>query len=426
MNRTTKILLVLLRIVIGWHFLYEGVFKIESDHLRQQYLTSHYYLRTANADLHEAVSSASTAKEAVAAIDEWRDGVVSYFKSRRRPLDPEQIERLDAVALRLKRRATIALPAGERRARLDLGGPYFGGGGAGAGRSVAPFDWHFIHEEVLRLSAGQSGARPFTAEPFLRGSRGPFRHLFRGFVADAEGLDRLTAHWAVERLDRRYEAILNHYRRSGYPLAGDQEEQLSGVRDEMRLSIAATLEDPVLLVRLKDYQTLLARVGRTGPPRTPFERERLEEDRRRLDEMGAALVAFVEEPVAELSFQAQQIVTVDQMRAGPPPNPAGQTALIDSVVKWGLAALGLCLMLGLFTPAAALGAAAFLAFFYLASPPWPGLPAPAGDGHYLFIDRNLIEFVACLVLVSIPVGRWAGLDSWLARWALPRKPQIGV
>jgi uncharacterized membrane protein YphA (DoxX/SURF4 family) len=96
-------------------------------------------------------------------------------------------------------------------------------------------------------------------------------------------------------------------------------------------------------------------------------------------------------------------------------------------VKWGLTAIGLCLLLGLFTPVAALAAAAQLAMFYFASPPWPGLPAALMGGHYLYVDRNLIELVAVLVVAAVPAGQWAGLDFWLRRvWAgragLPLQP----
>jgi hypothetical protein len=57
-------------------------------------------------------------------------------------------------------------------------------------------------------------------------------------------------------------------------------------------------------------------------------------------------------------------------------------------------------MLGLFTPYAAIAAAGQLAMFYFASPPWPGLPAASLGGHYMFVDRNLIELVAALVIAA--------------------------
>jgi thiosulfate dehydrogenase [quinone] large subunit len=83
-------------------------------------------------------------------------------------------------------------------------------------------------------------------------------------------------------------------------------------------------------------------------------------------------------------------------------------------------------MLGLFTPVAAAAAAVQLAVFYFASPPWPGLPAASMGGHYLYIDRNLIEMIAAAVLVTVPTGTWAGFDVWVypyVRRLRARSPQ---
>ena len=74
-------------------------------------------------------------------------------------------------------------------------------------------------------------------------------------------------------------------------------------------------------------------------------------------------------------------------------------------------------MLGLFTPLAALGGAAYLLSFYLSMPPWPGLPeGPNLEGHYRYVNKNLIEMLACLALASTPNGLWIGIDALLFGW----------
>ena len=79
--------------------------------------------------------------------------------------------------------------------------------------------------------------------------------------------------------------------------------------------------------------------------------------------------------------------------------------------------VGLGLIVGLFTSVASVGAAAFLVLFYLATPPWPGLPEPSiAEGHYLFVNKNLIELIAVLALVVTPTGEWFGLDRWAKRY----------
>jgi uncharacterized membrane protein YphA (DoxX/SURF4 family) len=91
---------------------------------------------------------------------------------------------------------------------------------------------------------------------------------------------------------------------------------------------------------------------------------------------------------------------------------------INFAVTYGLTAIGLCLMLGFFTPLAALGGAAFMAFVVATQPSWPTIypPAPPVVGHALLINKDFVEMVALLVVATTPVGRWGGLDFFLHRW----------
>jgi thiosulfate dehydrogenase (quinone) large subunit len=82
---------------------------------------------------------------------------------------------------------------------------------------------------------------------------------------------------------------------------------------------------------------------------------------------------------------------------------------LDLAIASALVAIGLSLLLGLFTQAGCLGAAGLLAMFYLSAIPM-GLPEPRSEGTYLFVNKNLIEAAAVLVLFSFRTGRIAGLD----------------
>ncbi len=94
--------------------------------------------------------------------------------------------------------------------------------------------------------------------------------------------------------------------------------------------------------------------------------------------------------------------------------------LLDFSVTWGLTAIGVCLILGLFTRPAAIGGAVFLVFVLLTQPPWPTIypPAPEVVGHALVVDKNFVEMVALLVLASTAVGRWGGLDYFVENYVL--------
>jgi uncharacterized membrane protein YphA (DoxX/SURF4 family) len=71
---------------------------------------------------------------------------------------------------------------------------------------------------------------------------------------------------------------------------------------------------------------------------------------------------------------------------------------------------------GLFTPLACLVGAGFLVLTYLTHPPFPWYPLPPGtEGNPLFINKNVIECLALLVIAVHPTGRWMGLDSLWCR-----------
>jgi hypothetical protein len=56
---------------------------------------------------------------------------------------------------------------------------------------------------------------------------------------------------------------------------------------------------------------------------------------------------------------------------------------------------------------------------YLTAAPFPWLPEPSRvEGHYYFVNKNLVEMLALLVLASTPSGCWVGLDG-LVRFLNP-------
>lgn len=85
---------------------------------------------------------------------------------------------------------------------------------------------------------------------------------------------------------------------------------------------------------------------------------------------------------------------------------------LDMAVAIGLLLVGLSLMLGLFTRLGCAVALLMLLMFYLAAIPTTGVPDPRAEGVYLFVNKNLIEAAAVVVLLLFPTGHYAGLDRW--------------
>jgi thiosulfate dehydrogenase (quinone) large subunit len=94
---------------------------------------------------------------------------------------------------------------------------------------------------------------------------------------------------------------------------------------------------------------------------------------------------------------------------------------IDRIVPVALVAVGLSLVLGLFTQAGCWGALALLAAFYFAAIPMAGTPQPGAEGTYLFVNKTLVELVAVLVVLSFRTGTIAGLDLLRAPRAVARE-----
>jgi thiosulfate dehydrogenase [quinone] large subunit len=91
----------------------------------------------------------------------------------------------------------------------------------------------------------------------------------------------------------------------------------------------------------------------------------------------------------------------------------------DRATVWGLMLVGLLLMVGLFTRAAALGAIALLALFYLAQPALSdhGFGRATVDGYELYVNKVVIEILALAVVgLAFHTGRISGLDLLLGRW----------
>ena len=92
------------------------------------------------------------------------------------------------------------------------------------------------------------------------------------------------------------------------------------------------------------------------------------------------------------------------------------------MIPVALVAVGLSLILGVFTQAGCWGALTLLTTFYLAAIPTAGTPQPGAEGTYLLVSKTLVEAAAVLVVLSFRTGAIAGLDVLRAPRALPPQP----
>jgi thiosulfate dehydrogenase (quinone) large subunit len=96
---------------------------------------------------------------------------------------------------------------------------------------------------------------------------------------------------------------------------------------------------------------------------------------------------------------------------------AGVLSLVNFLNTWGLIAIGVGLIIGLFTRAAAISGAILLFMYYLNNPPLIGLEySVPTEGSYLVVSKTLIEASALIALAVFPTGHMAGLDVYVSRF----------
>jgi thiosulfate dehydrogenase [quinone] large subunit len=90
-------------------------------------------------------------------------------------------------------------------------------------------------------------------------------------------------------------------------------------------------------------------------------------------------------------------------------------SVVDTLNVAALVAVGLALVIGLKTQWAAIVGMGLLLLYYLAHPPFPGLPQGPAEGSYWIVNKNLIEASALLVLYLFPTETSFGIARLLRR-----------
>lgn len=86
--------------------------------------------------------------------------------------------------------------------------------------------------------------------------------------------------------------------------------------------------------------------------------------------------------------------------------------LLDYSVIFGLILIGIALFLGIATRVASFAGAALLFTFYISNPPFSVNPIGYGvEGHYLIVNKNLVELITLLVLAIMPKSWFYSLEN---------------
>ena len=381
------ILLVVLRVGIGWQLLYEGLWKINTQSTQSPW-TSDGYLRNAQGPMRGVFRSMTGDPDDKSWLNpdtvtaRW-NAWISRF-TRHYGLDEGQAGRLNqlvngadsyAAVLELeslpegvefaaaKLEKTISFDATKKRLIID------------GKRHMTPSEKQTLEDQV----AGKEGDaydkyRTSLDQAFARSSRLSFN-------------ERMRAH-----------------------LKGDPDN-------------AGLIDGRISQIDL--YNKMVERYEeRLTAAKVNFERDHLEriwsDTRAKGRDVAGPVIALDK----ELQEAAMAIPSVDQLKRGALPKPYTPIRVVDLLTITGLTVLGFLLIIGLFTRFAAFSAAIMVLGFYLAMPPLPGLPEAPGPEHSLIVNKNLIEVLALLALAAVPSGYWFGLDKLVAGFFAGRKKAV--
>src|SRR5579864_3715475 len=150
------------------------------------------------------------------------------------------------------------------------------------------------------------------------------------------------------------------------------------------------------------------------------------------------LQGALDERTSDMKKDLQSVLTPEQRAKGSVPVPQPRKLffatdsqaehprliqLIDTATIFGLIGIGICMLLGLFSRTASFCGAMFLLMTILTWRSVPWLPAPpVTEGNYMFVNKNMIEMLALILLACIASGKIFGLDAMIS--AIFRKKEM--
>ncbi|MFO0938736.1 MAG: hypothetical protein U0798_19715 [Gemmataceae bacterium] len=142
-----------------------------------------------------------------------------------------------------------------------------------------------------------------------------------------------------------------------------------------------------------------------------------------IEKAKTALVGEIDKQFGNFKSSITKMLPADSA-SGVVPTPVEKPIQkIDYYTMYFITIVGACLFFGVLTRISCLLAVGFLVMTYLTHPPFPWLPLPPNtEGNPLYINKNVIEALALLVIAVHPTGRWLGLDALLYRICFGRKP----
>ena len=420
------VLLVLLRISIGWHLMYEGLWKLSTLKTSTPW-SAEGYLKNATGPMRgtfrEMTGDPNDLKwldhgHMTAKWDDWRERFLAHYPGTDQPNSVSKQPVQDRLARRMDGPDSFsvlleALPPGFDLANVS-----------GVNKKAIRFDEkakRLIVDGKLHLLPGERDRLVDAAEkakPADKESQAPFDDFIKAVkgvkwgegIEDVKGVAELASELSFhERLTAMLQLDPD---RVGVVLKANSGGISGGEVADAGAAGSASKQQTVVIGDVDKYKNYLAFYEQQyKKAKTKSDWDHLEKQWIEIQQLRRDLVGPIQALEQELLTSAEKLLSVEQLAAGPVPLAASPIRSINLRTMWGLTIFGLLLMLGLFTRLSALGGAALLTLFYLAMPPWPGVQEIPSIEHNLYVNKIFVEMVALLAIAAMPSGKWFGLDA---------------
>lgn len=443
------VFLVVLRLGIGWHLFDQGLRKKESMGTSAEW-TAEGYLKNSRGPLREHFRSYVDDPDGLNWLDyDWVDRRWSNWEERFKQnyeLEGRDVQRFDELM-----NGPGEIVSGERMTEPP---PDIVIGGSLAREKIIEMRKDSKGKWFLAVN-GRKHLLPAERDALLREAKGverKYQAAAERAAADGNEQAEQEARKNVALVQQFAATVQDVYARNarlGYReqlkamLVGDS-ERVGRINDELNGTVDAKIPGKAMEYkdRLKKRDEMLAGA------RTDFQHEHLEQEEARIRELYVELVAPIKAMEEEMQSRARSRLSAEQLEQGFVPvenpdqlegfalltaagswmflggdRPDGVIRVVDAFTMWALLVLGMLLIVGLFSRTAAFLGAALVFSFYLAMPPFPGVPQTPGPDVGLIVNKNLIEVLALLALAAIPTGKLFGIDSMFIGLCCGRGPR---
>lgn len=258
---------------------------------------------------------------------------------------------------------------------------------------------HFYTEGVDKMSGN------FDAGLFFANARGPFASFYQGQVWDWNATIRLD-----EERTKNFWTLYVTGAKKHFAMNEQQAKQADAalVRAIKQLEwILSSNKNEIEEFELgrERIMALERDLVRDGVSSLGGQRDAI---RREWKQLIAPVLVQIDGAWTNLETEVNNAVSSEQRQSrgvyklGKPRDQAIDTSVINPFIPYFDMTIGICLILGLFTPAAALIAAGFLGSVFMSQ-----YPPTTGPGSTYY---HMAEAAGCLVLAATGAGRFAGLD----------------